>query len=132
MPQTLDKKDRLARKPHICSYCGGVIAKGETYEWAKLAYEGELYEWKNHKECGAIATTLRNYIDPDEGMTEEDFREGCAAFCGEFICPDCKDKEEDCYYCLDKIYDFLQKNDLKRITPQGDWTQKWVCVPKET
>lgn len=131
MPQVLDNHDRIARKQHTCSYCRGIIEKGKTYEWAKLAYEGELYEWKNHKECGFIAHQLWQYIGPDEGMTEEDFQEGCASFCAEFICSDCKEKEEKCYYCIDKIYEFLQKNDFKRITPPRDWMQKWVCVPKE-
>lgn len=131
MPQTLDNHDRVARKPHTCSYCGGTIEKGETYEWAKLAYDGELYEWKNHKKCGFIAREIWDYIDPYEGMTEEDFQEGCASFCTELICPDCEEKEEDCYYCIDKIYAFLQENDFKRIAPPGDWMKKWVGVPKE-
>lgn len=130
MPDILDSRVRTARKQHICSYCGRTIEKGETYEWAKLAYEDQLYEWKNHKECGFIAHKLWRYIDPDEGMTDEDFDEGCTAFCDEFICPNCKMGSHNCRYCIDKIYEFLQKNDFKRITPPGDWMQKWVCVPK--
>lgn len=133
MPETLQRKDRTARKPHTCSYCGDVIEKGEVYKWAKFAYEGEIYEWKNHKKCGFIASELWSYIDPDEGMAEEDFQDGCREFCQRFICPDCKqyDKEfEDCAkdetYCIDKIYDFLQTHELYKDRREG-WFEVWKC-----
>lgn len=127
----LDGKERVARKQHYCSYCNGIIEKGESYEWAKLIYEGQLYEWKNHKKCGFIAHELWDYIEPDEGMTEEDFNEGCAEFCSTFICPGCEAATHDCYYCLDKIYDFLQTHDFRRVKSENGWTNAWKCYPKE-
>ena len=111
MPEILDEKDRKARKEHSCNYCQEIIKKGETYEWASLKAD-ELYEWKNHKRCGFIARELWSFIDPSDGMTESDFQEGCAEFCHTFICKGCNDRDEDCYYCLDKIYDVLQKYEL--------------------
>ena len=87
MPDILQEKERKARKPHVCDYCGKTIEKGEAYEWAKLKYDGTIYEWKNHKKCGFIASELWSYIDPDNGMTEEDFQEGCREFCHAFVCP---------------------------------------------
>lgn len=138
MPEILQRKGRTARKPHTCSYCGGVIEKGETYDWAKLAHEGEIYEWKNHKKCGFIASELWSYIDPDDGMTDEDFRDGCLEFCQTFICPDCKqyDKEfEDCskgeLYCIDKIYDFLQTNELYKDYHKGCF-EYWKCRKRKS
>ena len=138
MPEILQRKGRTARKPHTCSYCGGVIEKGETYDWAKLAHEGEIYEWKNHKKCGFIASELWSYIDPDDGMTDEDFRDGCLEFCQRFICPDCKqyDKEfegcsKDESYCIDKIYDFLQTHELYKDRREG-WFEIWKCRKRKS
>lgn len=112
MPEILDERDRKSRKEHRCDYCQELIKKGETYEWASLKGD-ELYEWKNHKRCGFIARELWSFIDPDDGMTEHDFQEGCADFSRMFICPNCDEKEEDCYYCLDKIYEVLQRKEIE-------------------
>ena len=136
MPEILQEKERKARKPHVCDYCGKTIEKGEAYEWAKLKYEEIIYEWKNHKKCGFIASELWSYIDPDNGMTEEDFQEGCCEFCHAFVCPDCDqyDKEfEDCSkdesYCIDKIYGFLQAHELYKDRREG-WFDVWKCKDK--
>ena len=138
MPEQLQSKKRKARKDHICSYCGEVIKKGTIYDWAKLIYEGSLYEWKNHLECGVIASNLWSYIDPDEGMTEEDFQEGCFEFCRTFICQGCEkydcesDKcEDDKRYCIDKIYQLLQTHNFKHIKMENGWMKKWVLEEKK-
>lgn len=134
MVSLLASKDRVARKQHTCFYCGKTIEKGETYAWSKTAYDGEINEWKLHKKCDFIANKLWNYIDPDqEGMSAEDFREGCVAFYTKFICPEASDisgeKERSCH--INEIYDFLQENELKRTTQGTDWMLKWVCVLKQ-
>jgi hypothetical protein len=141
MPEILQSKNRKARKTHICSYCNGVIEKDEEYRWAKAVHDGELYEWKNHIDCGFVASELWQFIDPDEGMTEEDFTEGCREFCNTFCCPECqkcnKDEFDDLEcndnltYCLDKIVDKLKTHDLKKVKTNRDWMSKWTCVPKE-
>lgn len=129
MPDIIEQKERTARKEHQCDYCNEVIQKGEKYEWAKLTNGENLYEWKNHLRCGFISRELWSFIDPDEGMTENDFNEGCAEFCRTFICPSCKESNEDCYYCLDKIYDFLQTHELKMARDKWyGWV--WRCFPK--
>lgn len=134
MPDILAERERKAEKPHTCSYCGEVIQKDELYDWAKLAFDGRLYEWKSHKKCSFIADELWSYIDPDEGMTAEDFSEGCTVFCRAFICPGCPtaDQEaEECKegkpYCMDKIYDLLQTHDFRRDL-ETPWA--WRCMPK--
>ena len=133
MPETLQEKNRTARKEHICSYCGGTIEKGEVYEWAKLTQDGTIYEWKNHKKCGYIASQLWEYADPDEGMTGDDFTDACASFCQSFICPDCprRDREydeieclDDMTFCIDRIFDFLQTNELYR-EHRTSWYEVW-------
>ena len=141
MPDILQSKERKARKEHVCNYCNGRINKGEIYDWASLKNNGDLYEWKNHIDCGFIAQQLWQYIDPDDGLTEEDFQEGCREFCKEFCCPGCpkcnteeyEDLEcnDDLVYCLDKIVDKLRTHDFKKVKKDGDWMPVWRCYPKE-
>jgi hypothetical protein len=138
MPEILENKKRIAKKQHKCSYCGEAIEKGYTYDYQKLVHDGYLYEWKNHIECGVIASELWNYVDPNEGMTEEDFKEGCRDFCDTFICPSCN-KYDDEYggckdgkrYCIDKISETLKTNSFKRVKKDRDWTEKWILELKK-
>lgn len=118
MPEILDQKERTARKQHTCCYCEGYIEKGEKYDWAKLAYDGLIYEWKAHKECSLIASEIWEYVDPDDGMTHEDFMEGAQDVCQTFICPECQDPDKEtgrCRVCLHKVHDLLQTHTLQRV-----------------
>jgi hypothetical protein len=110
-----------ARKDHTCDYCGKIISKGTVYDRAVLKFD-YIYEWKNHVECGFIASALWNFIDPDEGMRTEDFQEGCQLYCERFVCPHCDkyDKEiegcsEDEVVCYDKVYERLKTHPLKHV-----------------
>lgn len=62
MPDLLDRKIRVAKKEHSCSYCNGTIHKGEEYEWSKLKYENVIYEWKAHQDCVMVAQEIWNYV----------------------------------------------------------------------
>ena len=137
MPEIISECDRKARKPHVCNYCGQIINPGEVYTHAVLKYD-DVYGWNSHKKCDFIASALWEYIDPDEGMTEEDFQQGCTDFCRAFICPHCSDADleaEDCKldeeYCIGKIYEFLQTHDFRRVTDNHGWTYTFKCFPKE-
>ena len=118
MTETISSEWRTARKVHKCDYCGDVIHAGERYHHAVMKYDGMVYTWDEHEKCDFIASEIWDYVDPDEGMTEEDFNEGCADLCRCFICPDCEkyDKDDICdeYYCLDKVYDLLKEYELYR------------------
>lgn len=46
-----DAIDRVARKPHRCTYCGEGIAKGDHYQFQKGNYDGSWFESKMHPEC---------------------------------------------------------------------------------
>ncbi len=135
MCELLTQCERKARKRHKCDYCGAYIEPGEVYNYATLKYDG-IYDWKSHKECSYIVSELWNYMDPDGGVTDEDFQNACGEFCDTFICPDCescKDGEHDgCYYCLHKIYECLQKNELVRTTDDHGWTQSFKLREKKT
>lgn len=119
MNQTLASKARKARKPHNCDYCGGVIQPGEVYAWSKNVWEGSIYEWHNHLKCDYVAGEIWEYVEPDEGMSDQDFLDGCQEVCQTFVCPDCpkwnkeyENCEDDNTYCIDRMYEFFQENEL--------------------
>lgn len=116
----LDKKNRKALKKHRCDYCGGIIKIGEIYSWSKLKYD-DFYEFKGHLKCESVANDLWEFIDPDEGMSEIDFQEGCQEFCTSFVCCNCEHFERessDCaideVFCIDRIYEYLKTHELYR------------------
>jgi hypothetical protein len=44
-------KNRVARRPHRCTYCGEDIGQGDTYVFQKGNYDGRWFESKMHPEC---------------------------------------------------------------------------------
>ncbi len=131
MPEILEKKERVARKEHTCNYCSDKIEKGERYDWSKLVDGRELYEWKSHLKCAFIAGELWDYVDPCNGMTEDDFHCACAEICNDFVCSNCDEEDEDCHYCLDKLYDFLQINEFILAKDKRNDFLVWRCTPRE-
>lgn len=120
MIECLHRAERIARKPHICNYCGDTINKGEKYDYGKYK-DDVFYEWKCHLKCGFISAELWDLADPDMGMNEDDFYDACREFCHVFVCPDCptfnkeyRECDEDHSFCLDKIYDLLQTHRLTK------------------
>ena len=129
MGELLNYKNRVAAKEHICDYCGEVIQKGEEYSWSRLAWDGRLYDWKAHLKCDSIGQSLWKYIDPLDGMTEDDFQEGVEMFCQSFICPECDERvnnRECCNkrYCLDKVDELLNTHKLVFDKEKGDFILK--------
>ena len=118
MTQCLRQEMRTAKKQHVCDYCGGIIKKGEKYSYG--AYKDNIFfDWKSHERCNFIVNELWDYIDPYDGVGEDDFQYGCGDFCHDFVCPDCPqfDKEykecnEDRIFCLDRIAALLQTHKL--------------------
>lgn len=71
MPVLLDDARPVARKPHGCNACLGVIAAGDTYERQRVADGSEIWTWKAHLLCGQIVLHLDreagySYSDHDE------------------------------------------------------------------
>jgi hypothetical protein len=73
--KTIRTNKRVAHKIHWCSYCYGVIKKGEVYESQTNTFEGELYTWKAHLSCQELASKLNMFDHCDEGVTADDFHE---------------------------------------------------------
>ena len=93
-------------------------------------------------ECNDVANILWEYIDPYEGMTEDDFYNGCRDFCRVFICKDCEYADKETYdelecnldksYCLDKIVEKLKHYDFREVPSKpGDWYKVWKLFPKK-
>lgn len=75
MPDILKELTPIARKEHICMYCGCKIAVGEKYQRDTLIYDGTIYDWVAHTDCHSIASELDMYDWVDDGLSGEDFRE---------------------------------------------------------
>lgn len=133
MLEIIREKDRKARKPHICDYCDGTIEAGEIYNHCVIKSDG-IYEWDAHMMCKSVASDLWDYIDPWEGMTADDFQEGCQTFCRTFICHDCEQWDDECEqgepFCIQKIYDLLKTHDFVRARSKQN-VFVWKCIPKK-
>ncbi|UII80030.1 hypothetical protein [Flagellimonas sp. CMM7] len=71
--ETIFQNTRKARKTHKCDWCGGDIEKEEDYDYS-FNKDGDVYVWKNHKRCMAIAHEL-DMFDYDYGVGDQDFQE---------------------------------------------------------
>ena len=132
MYQNLSRKDRIARKEHRCDWCNETINKGEKYYYETFIYDGEMCDWKSHLSCERIVSAIWDYIDPDEGMSADEFSEGCADVCREFICPDCpewnkeySECEKDESYCLDRIDKFFETHEM--YAAREGYYRIWRC-----
>lgn len=119
MSDILKSQWRKARKRHVCLFCNQYIEPGERYKYDVLAYEGSVYDWFSHEKCDFLVSELWEYVDPDDGMTDEAFQEACHEVCSHFVCPGCEnwDREEhvcnaDNWYCIDGLYEMLKKYEL--------------------
>lgn len=77
MLTTLKESHPIARKEHICKFCGCKINKGQKYYRQTNIYDGCIYDWIEHEECYQIASELDMYgeCDYDEGLTPDRFRD---------------------------------------------------------
>lgn len=86
---------KRARKDHICNYCGETIEAGSPYTREFLVNGGEHYEWLMHNECEKVANEIWEFVDPWDGMTDDDYQEGVRNLFECFICGKC-DNRKDC------------------------------------
>ena len=140
MPELLRSTIRTAQKPHRCSLCCEEIKPGEKYGYDTYKYDGRVYDWKSHLECEAVSTFLFDYVDPDCGMTSDDFCDACADVCRVFACPDCENFDADgasvgdyCKkgnsFCVHKLYELSQKYVLSMVRDKTNGCLKWRLVP---
>lgn len=126
-------KHRKARKEHRCELCGGKINAGEHYVYTFQKDGGDVTSFKNHEQCDFILGELWRFLDPDDGISDDGFQEGCQEYCHEFVCPHCEHcNEGDCEldeplpYCLDKIAARLKTHSLKKENTGRYGLPQWV------
>lgn len=136
MYQNLEHKKVTAKKDHVCDYCGRTIHKSEKYDYSRFIFDVDFYEWRCHLACDRVASAIWDYVDPDEGMSDQEFTDGCQEICQRFICPECPrwnkeydDCEDDETYCIDRMDEFFETHELYREGRQG-WYEVWKVKKK--
>lgn len=125
---TITHKVVKARKEHRCDFCGHKISKGEKYDYSVNKGDGgDLYQWHSHVHCAELCSAMWNYVDPDNGMTYDDFNNGVQELMTTFYCPfrcDKFDKETcdcDSFYedesdnCIRKFAEFMRTRTLNLV-----------------
>jgi hypothetical protein len=129
----------IARKEHRCSFCGCKISKGEQYRHSTNKCDGSLYVWKEHLHCADLCNEIWDYVDPDDGMTSDDFCDAIKELAHTFYCPfhcDKFDKEtRDCDgfdndSCVRKFAEFMQSREL-RLVLDPNCGMCWRLTKKE-
>lgn len=76
MVKLIDTKRPIARKEHICMFCGCKIQVGQRYERSTNVFEDQIYDFINHEECSEVASELDMFYYCDDcGLSGEKFRE---------------------------------------------------------
>ena len=82
MCQLIAEARPMARKPHRCNACGGVVSPGERYERRRVVDGGDIWTWKAHRLCVEVVWFLNReagWADdceaPDPGEVREVLRE---------------------------------------------------------
>lgn len=117
----VSRKEVKARKDYHCDFCGCKIPKGERHDCSINKQDGELYTWRTHLHCQILCDKIWNYVDPDEGMTSDQFIDAVRELADTFYCPfhcakfdketrDCDDFDNDS--CVKKFADFMKSREL--------------------
>lgn len=136
-----DMSLRRYKQPLVITYSGGKDSDVLLHlaGAAGIPYE-VLHSLKMHPECNAVSSFLWDYVDPDEGMTADEFLDACSEVCRTFVCPDCEhfDAEgasdgdyckEERSLCIHKLYELAQKYYLSRQRrTEWGWIE-WRLVP---
>ncbi len=71
----LSQRTHIAKKHHICNYCGQRIWIGQKYERTVHVDMGDFWEWKAHASCQQLAEKLDMFDHCNEGVTIDFFQE---------------------------------------------------------
>ena len=71
MIETISTSDiKSARAAHTCDWCNGPIEVGASYRRYRNVYDGEIYTWKEHPDCRALANKYDDAVGCDDGIPE--------------------------------------------------------------
>lgn len=104
MLETLRTTKPIAKKEHICQFCGCKILPGERYVRNTLKYDGCIYDWVSHSECYAITSDFCMMDYADNGITPDVFCE-----------------------CIDE---YIAKHHSIEVGGVDDLDPKWYNIPR--
>ena len=120
--EMLTQYSRKARKRHRCGFCGRTIEKGERYKEQRCIGDGGPYVFRSHERCRRVSNAIWDYVDPDNGMTQDEFCDAVNELMSTFFCPfrcDRFDKENgECKEgrlgtdCIAKCDEYLKMHEL--------------------
>lgn len=105
-------EDIIARKSHVCSFCGREIKVGEKYGHFLGKYDGDFFDFHYHPMCEVIIGEYCKYI----GDQEYDIY--CAhEWLEETVCGNCKryrynDDNNESDYCNISVFDCPKTIDM--------------------
>ena len=85
--EMLTQYSRKARKRHRCGFCGRTIEKGERYKEQRCIGDGGPYVFRAHERCQRVSNAIWDYVDPDNGMTQDEFCDAVNELMSTFFCP---------------------------------------------
>lgn len=120
--EMLTQCSRKARKRHSCGLCGKTIEKGERYKEQRCIGDRGPYVFRSHERCQRVSNAIWDYVDPDNGMTQDEFCDAVNELMSTFFCPfrcDRFDKENgECKEgrlgadCIAKFDEYLKTHEL--------------------
>lgn len=131
---------RTARKQHVCNLCNGYIDPGDRYHYEFNKDGSDVWSFLAHLECQFVAQELWEFIDPWDGMFDDEFQDGVRRFCKNMICPKCKNynmEDEDCMndesYCIHHCVTLLKEYDFTTVKVDNPkpFGRYWGLVKKE-
>ena len=139
--EQIARRYQRAKKRHVCEFCGASIEIGEKYCYQVIKDGSDFWDHKSHLECEFFCNELWEFIDPWDGMTEDDFNDGVREFCARMICPDCSSyddeyrecRKDECY-CIDKCVEKLKEYDFTLVKcdlPEAQGKRCWGFVKKD-
>ncbi len=77
MATVLKNKTMVARKRHMCEWCGKHIEPGESYDYEAQIFDGDFVTLKAHTSCNRLIHALWNAGDynDDEGIAPYEFKD---------------------------------------------------------
>lgn len=129
---------RRAKKVHICDFCGKTIDIGTKYSYQFNKEGEECWSFYCHLECDFLSNQLYDYIDPWDGIGDDEFRTGVMSFCQTTCCAYCprwdseeKECKDDKDYCIDKCVEIFKQFDFTSIKKEGIPWSIWSLTPKK-
>jgi hypothetical protein len=111
--EVMKRETPKARIKHRCSWCSGVIEKGEVYDKQTILLDGRFYDWKSHKLCMKIVSFLDMYsYDDGYGVGRDDFVDAITE------------------YHYEEVGQYVARDETLEYEYETDWDEAYAYVVK--